>query len=143
MQRLAKIVFWLGVVSMCYSVVAPPLAWFRMREALGRFGLQQEAKEGFSIYLRDTGPTLAITLIVGLLCVIAGHLILKKKKAGWTLWTILCGVQVVLWFLQVALGEASWALFASGLLWLGLALMTMLAARPPALQSWWTDEHPG
>lgn len=140
MHRLVKTVRWLGLLLMGWALLAPLLAWFQMGHVVARYGLQQQRDLMFSIYVETVWPTLATALIIGGICFMAGRLMLLRNKRGWSLWTVLCGLKVVLWFVEVAFGEATWSLFFSGLLWLGLALMTMLTARAPGFEAWWTPE---
>lgn len=141
MLRFGKIVVSLGTLFTFLPVAATAWAWLRIRNTLAMFNAQQELERAFSLYMEDMALAHVFVQVFRLTCIAAGRLILKHRIIGWWIWVLLCGGQVALWLLQLLIQEASWSLFFQGMIWLGLALFTLLAFRDSRFNAWWQPEN--
>lgn len=138
MNGYARFVVRLECILVVFPFLGAIYAWFAIPDTLARYNASDMAQEAFKIYISESIEWSLASIVSGVAYVVAGKMILARRKAGWNLWLTICFISLSVWFLEVAIyQQPSFLLFAKGVFWIAQLLISWLLMRKSLFEEWW------
>jgi len=140
MKGIAWLALGSGIVLIALVLVLPYVLEWQWNATLARYGAEHMASSFAADDVRKVVWGMGISWAIGCVCIIAGLLILRRRKLGLHVWLSVCGLIVVLSVIEFLLRGPIVGAMVRGLWWLMVLIVSLrLAWRNPIAESWWID----
>jgi len=107
-----------GLIFGLLTLAVPSILEWQVKTSLQQFDAQKMTPQLVDASMEELRPGLAITQVHSGFCIIAGVLMLKRRRIGWQIWAGLCCVPILLGAFDILRGSSIGAPILRAAWWL-------------------------